>query len=206
MHPRILVPLAALLLTACAPRVERCETEPWQTLLLDHYLRYPSLQLDDALKLLQQAATGSEHAVTDVAAARRWMREELMAMGPGPVEQVADTLGPGGRFARVNLRAWRARGGDPDLLADAFVATSTTPPDTAALDCALGVLQTLADAYRLPWGSDEVRAAVTRWSGEGHPAMHHSDTFVEHYQPAYRVVSVSRLTQLLATLPTEPSP
>jgi hypothetical protein len=201
MSLRAIACFVTLLLPACGPSRDRCDAGPWQTVLLDHHLRYPSLEMTDALKMLQQAALGSEHAVTDANVARLRLREELMAMDAGPIDQLVDTLGPGGRFARVNLRPWRAAGGNPDVLVDAFVATASEPTDTAALSCALDVLQRLADEYRLPWGSEEVRQAVGGWNAAGRPTMHHSPAFEERYQPAYRVVAVSRIAGLLMSLP-----
>lgn len=188
-----------LALSACSPPNGRCDGEPWQGMLLDHYLRYPAMELDDAIKLVQQATMGSEHAVTDRAAADRWLREELMTMGAGPMDQVVDTLGRGGRFVRVHLRPWRALGGSNEALVSAFVAAANAPRDSAPLTCALDALQRHADEYRLPWSPEEVRTAVTEWTEQGHPAIHHSERFRSEYVPAYRVVSAEDVAHLLGT-------
>jgi hypothetical protein len=196
-----LLAVLAFALSACGPSNGRCDGEPWQGMLLDHYLRYPAMTLDDAIKLVQQATMGSEHAVTDRAAADQWLREELMTMGAGPMDQVVDTLGRGGRFARVHLRPWRARGGSNEALVAAFVAAANAPRDSAPLACALDALQRLADDYRLPWSPAEVQSAVTQWQEAGHPAIHHSERFRAEYVPAYRVVAVDDVEELLGGVP-----
>jgi hypothetical protein len=194
----------ALALVGCGSSPDRCAEERWQTLLLDHYLRYPSMELDDALKLVQQATVGAEHAALDTAAADRRLREELLTMGAGPMDQVVDTLGPDGAFARVNLRPWRSRGGDPGELARAFAATIASPGDSTHLECALGVLRRLAAEFRVPWSVDDVEGRIAEWTTAGRPAMHHSERYRANYLPAYRVVAVERIAQLMRTLPEPP--
>lgn len=168
----------------------------WQELLRAHQRRYPAMGVADALKLLQQATLGSEHWVREGEAAG-WMQREWASLGPGPDEPLVDTLGPGGAFARIHLRPWRAAGGAPGPLVHAFVATGQAGrPDTAALGCALEALA----AEPRPWPAESVAAAVAAWRARGYPAMQHSEGFTAAYRPAYRVVALSQVPALLAAL------
>ncbi len=54
-----------------------------------HLLRYPLMGAEDLYKLVHQAVFGSEHAVPDPTTARRWLEEELAALGPAPVDHAA---------------------------------------------------------------------------------------------------------------------
>lgn len=188
-------------LAACAPDPKRCDRSSWEALLLEHAARYPSMDIVDALKLVQQAATGSEHAVDDPTTAAAWLRSELANMGAGPMEAMVDTLGRGGRFARVHLRPWRATGGDADALTRTFVATAALPADTVALTCALDVLVTLVTELRLPWDRTATTEAIADWNARGRPAMHHSSEYEARYRPAYRVVAVDHVHELVTVAP-----
>lgn len=191
--------ILGLFLLGCASAEEGlppscADPAPWRALLASHLARYPDMQTADALKLLQQATTGSEHAVNDSTAAAAWMQREWDSMGEGPIEPVFDTLG--GRFARVHLRSFKEAGGDPASLTAAFVATSHTAPDTTLLGCALSAV-----AGVVPWDAASWRAEVERWRAAGFPAMHHSEAYAERYRPAYRVVGVTT-----APVPTRTEP
>jgi hypothetical protein len=158
-----------------------------------HLQRYPAMDIPDALKLLQQATTGSEHAVLDPASANAWMEREWSTMADGPAEPLVDTLGAGGQFARVHLRPYRDNGGAPSQLATAFVATANTEgTDATALRCAL-----VAVTPSVPWDSAGWQAEVAAWAEAGYPAMHHSPGYESAYRPAYRVVAVDKVPTLV---------
>lgn len=186
------------LILACVPAADEplagCpDPSPWRALVTSHLGRYPGMDMADALKLLQQATTGSEHAVDDSSTAVAWTQRELATMGEGPLEPMVDTLGASGRFARVHLRPFHDAGGDPDLLTGAFIATSRVHPDTALLACALN-----AATDAVPWDSVSWHTEVKRWRSQGYPAMHHSDAFTARYRPAYRVVQIEAVPPLPA--------
>ncbi len=169
--------------------------------MVAHQSRYPSMELGDAYKLLHQATMGSEHAVPDRAGPAAWMDREWAEMGNGPAEPLVDTLGATGRFARVHLRPWRSLGGSPDTLVDLFVETArTATPDTTELRCALGALDSLARAGSLPWQAAAVEQLISDQRAKGFPAVHHSAGYEGATRPAYRVVSLTLIPRLLATM------
>lgn len=170
-------------------------------ILAAHQARYPAWEPVDGYKLLHQATMGSEHAVDDRSSADAWMRREWSMLGEGPAEPLIDTLGREGRFARVHLRAWQDAGGSPGVLVDAFVRTANTAvPDTTRLSCALEVMVALAAQGR-GWDPDSVRRLVDAERSAGYPAAHHSERFGADVRPAYRIVDLTLVPALLATLP-----
>lgn len=191
---------AALVAVICscapAPAPEQLDCPdpvPWQAMLASHHARYPDMAIPDALKLLQQATMGSEHAAPDSTSAAAWMDREWNTLESGPQELIADTLGQAGRFARVHLRPYRDAGGDPARLTAAFVATGhDVAADSTALRCAIDAV-----TATVPWNATEWRAAAGQWAQDGYPAMHHSPGYESAYRPAYRVVSVDRVSGLL---------
>ncbi|HVY06960.1 MAG TPA: hypothetical protein VHB46_13380 [Burkholderiales bacterium] len=163
-------------------------------LLSTHLQRYPAMQLDDIYKLLHQAALGPGHAVTDAAAARKRLDEEIASLADGIAEPDKDVISPDGRLARIHLRAWLAGKGDPGRLHRAFVETANTypsSPDKLAKFCAC--LADLADAGGIPFTRAQVEPWFARIAGEGYPPVHHSAAFRNAYRPAYRVVAIDLL-------------
>ncbi len=181
---------------AAATVRQPCATSAvWSALLRQHVARYPRMDVQDAYKLLQHATMGSEHAVSDRAAADRWMTEELRALAVAgsdtPREPLVDTLN--GVFARVHLRPYIAARGEPARLVDAFVATANAPGDSATFRCARETLQELAARNAVPWSATAVRSFLDAQRAAGLPAVHHSDVYSREYQPAYRVVNLRML-------------
>ena len=69
---------------------------------------HPSMQPQDIVKLLFQAAFGAEHLLTDKDAAFRWLQKEFEKIETTDVseklyEQIQD------KVCRINLREWKRR-------------------------------------------------------------------------------------------------
>lgn len=173
------------------------DPDQWRELLANHRNRYHAMEIPDALKLLQQATTGSEHAVTNVEEASAWTTREWATMGSGPDEPIIDTLGADGRYVRVHLRPYRDAGGKPEPLTTAFVATANhSAPDTALLACAIAAV-----TPSIPWDSVRWRTEAERWRRNGYPAMHHSAGYEAAHRPAYRVIRLQDVSGLMLTAP-----
>lgn len=187
--------LAASLYAATPP----CPaTASWTILVRTHLARYPAMQPADAYKLLHQATLGSEHAMPSRTMAEQWLAREIVSLPPGPQEPLIDTLGTGGRFARVHLRPFLAAGGVPDSLLSAFVLTaSTATQDTAQLACALDAVRAMVARGETGWPAESVERLFRDAAIAGYPAMHHSKGFEAAYHPAYRVVSVTLVDRTL---------
>ena len=162
-------------------------------LLAAQLARHPAMQLADVYKLLHQAALGSAHAV-DAATARQRLDAEIAGLGAGPDAPLADVISPDGRLARIDLRAYVAKGLDIGALADAFAQTAATypaSPEKLAKFC--GCLGDFADTGGIPFERAAVEAYMNARRDEGWPAVHHSDAYRAAYAPAYRVVDVTLL-------------
>jgi len=170
----------------------------FRSVLLDHARRYPRLEAQDCYKLLFQAVLGAEHAVTDEAAARRWMDNEIAALDDGPAEPLVDPISPDGALVRVHLRPFLARHGDPAALGRAFVRTAQRKRGTRdELAAAWLAVVALAEEQRLPFTPEAARAWGERMRAAGWPAVHHSPVFGADYRPAYRVIAREFLSEAL---------
>jgi hypothetical protein len=201
--PFLAVSLLTLLLGVAAaargatPAAGGKTADNWELLIRDHLARYPLMEPVDLYKLLHQAALGSEHAVRDTAGVREWLDQELATMGPGPAEPLVDSLRADGRIVRVHLRPFAAAGGDPEALLRAFIATGSIRGDPDDLRRAGEVAVRLARENALPWADTTISALFAGLAAQGYPAVHHSETFMEHYRPAYRVVAGGLLRGVL---------
>lgn len=169
---------------------------------LDAWQSDPALEMRDAYKWIYQAAQGGEHAAPSRQQAASWLRAEWDGLRPERSDEpLAEPLGNSG-IVRLNLRPYRAAGGTPDALLDAFLrsAASFTPDREAFrrewLD--LGDRLRQGDVGRLTRTAWERLEAETRPAG--YPALHHSDGFAAIRKPAYRVLTASEADRLLESL------
>jgi hypothetical protein len=151
--------------------------------------RYPRLEIQDLYKLILQAARGSEHVVSDLTAARRWLAHELLDLADGPEEPIVDPISPDGSVVRLNLRPYLAARGDLTGLLEAFVRTAREYRGTdVTLYRYWRFAEHMATAGLLPFACEALRKFFIGMQADGFPAVHHSDTYAKTYHPAYRVV------------------
>ena len=162
-----------------------------------------SVRIDDAYKWTFQATRGGEHAVPDTASARKWLDKEWSSMGPAAKKNaVWEPLCPGGEIGRLNLRPFKTRGGEPDDLLDAFIASSREyRSDGANFIAAWNELgkrlkkKSHGTLNYKAWSQFD-----TEMKAKNYPAVHHSDTYNSAEHPAYRILTAAEYKKLLATL------
>lgn len=148
--------------------------------------------IEDAYKWLFHASQGGDHAVgEDDAGPRRWMTREWATLGPpqkGEPEVVP--LDKEGRLIRINLRPYRARGGDPEMLLALFVASARQfRPDPSAFRTAWAELGDQLKRGRIGKLSYPEWVRLDRETRPvGYPAIHHSSRYETARKPAYRVI------------------
>lgn len=169
-----------------------------------HWRREGAVSMADAYKWLYQVTQGAEHAVGEPAAVRAWLEREWASLGsPLAGERLLVPLRPDGRVVRLHLRPYRAAGGRPTHLLDAF------------LESAMRV-RTDRQAFRNVWQelgallADESFDQLTRdaWveldavaGPRDYPAVHHSEGYRALHSPAYRVLIASEAERLVRALP-----
>lgn len=174
------------------------EESALQRILAGQIARYPLMQVQDLYKLIHQACMGSEHAVTDVAAARAMLEREVNELGDGPPEHAVETISPDGRIVRVHLRPYVRSGADLTLLLEAFVWTARGYRGSVERLRRYGVYAAqMAGAGGLAFASAEVEAFFEAMEAQVYPAVHHSKAYQEAYRPAYRVVDQEYLPKRL---------
>jgi hypothetical protein len=155
-----------------------------------HLDDHPLAGAGDLYKFLHQAVYGPGHAIPNRESAAVWMEREIEDLGP-PLEGElpCEVLGGEPPLVRVNLRPFVASGGSADLLFEAFVASANLERGSSrrmevVLSLAISYVQCAGRGELAP----ELRTLTTELSKKGYPAIHHSEAYVEAYEPAYRVV------------------
>jgi len=151
----------------------------------------PQMRIEDAYKWLFHATLGGEHAIKDDAGPRRWMENEWPSVGepfPGEVEIVE--LSPDGLILRVNMRPFKARGGDPESLLKVFVDSARTfKADSSVF---VQVWEQFGSLLQKEAWQGLTHAEWIRLDGvvraADFPAIGHSDDYEQAYEPHYRVV------------------
>jgi len=165
------------------------EEQQLREIVAFHLTRYPAMEVRDLYKLVFQAAMGSEHAVPDRDAARRWLEREVATLGVSAAEPLSEPLSPDGSLVRVNLRSLLSRQGDLEELLEAFVTTADRFQGFVEdLERYWGRLEVLADTGEIPFTRIELADWIAEMRDRGYPAVRHSETYRGLYQPAYRVV------------------
>ncbi len=161
-------------------------------LLRDHYVNFPALEIQDAVKFLYQHYMGPGHLIGDEAAALSLLKSEWDGVIPDPDAPLFHPIGNG--LCRLNLNRCKADNLSLYSIARLFALTARHfSPDKHALE------QSLAFISSLPFPRDEVNRYLEQYRAQGYPMVSHSTRFRQQYRPAYRIVS-SHYVNLLPVL------
>ncbi len=160
------------------------------SLLAGHLGRHRAVTPRDVYKLLYQGVLGSEHLVASADFADR-LRTEYAALPAEEEEPLWEEVRPDGELGRLNLRPFKARGGDLERLIVACRQTAEWTWGTA-------------EELRGVWALFVARCRAGRWKEfplsevltfsawleeQGYPAVHHSPAYREANRPAYRLLA-----------------
>jgi len=160
-------------------------------LIDDHLTRYPAMEPADIYKLLYQGVLGPEHLIASPEAFAARLRAEYGTVPPDEAELLWEPVRPDGALGRVNLRPFKAGGGDVErLIAACLEAAGRTWGTPTELQAAWVTFVESCRAGR--WASlplTGVLALSERLAAEGYLPIHHSPAYRQAYRPAYRLVA-----------------
>jgi hypothetical protein len=158
---------------------------------IQQWRQMPEMHVKDAYKWLYHATLGGEHAVQDDSGPRQWLESEWPTVGkPLPNEPEIVPLRPDGKIVRINLRPYKHRGGDEEMMLAVFVASARAFKASRAVF--IDEWQELGrELAKKPIGKIDL-IGWNRLDREtrslGYPAIDHSTAYEKAYHPAYRVV------------------
>lgn len=155
-------------------------------LIIEHYKTYPKLQIQDILKFLFQSCFGCEHMISSLDSVTDMILKEAAAVKQQydlPVEKLD------GSYSRVHL-SYLKKGLSAFTLSKLFCASARKETDGLDnLKTKIYVVRDLIQERLLPFSVEDFDRIVNKWSENGYPAIHHSDTFRNEYWPSYRVIA-----------------
>ena len=155
-----------------------------RTLLLEHYKKYPALEIQDVFKFIFQSACGCETLVSDYGRVLEYIRYEYADMIPR--EPYIDPLD--GNYSRVHLGCIGVYF-TLEELADMFIRSARHEPDgKESIEKKLSLARELIESGEIKLDLREFDTQAEKWRSLGFPAIHHSDAFRKAYHPAYRVI------------------
>jgi hypothetical protein len=161
-----------------------------ERLIEEHRSRHAAMAVQDVYKLLYQGVLGPEHLVASAEGFAARLRAEYEAVPTQEEELLWEAVRPDGELVRVNLRPFKARGGDVDKLIAGCLQTAAQPWGTVEeLRAAWACFVALGQSGRWSEFPAAEALALTAWLEEqGWPALHHSAGYREANWPAYRVI------------------
>ncbi len=189
MKTRLLIS-AAFSLSLCAAPGFAKEATNIRSAILTETKKYPGLQMQDLYKLTYQSAMGNEHLMGDTALARKYLLEELASVDSSSNEPYIEYLTTDSSVARINLRSFKAKRGNPESLFQAMLkSASLIKPSVETLRRFWSDVEFLAEEGRIPFKKKDLRAYFQMLEEQNFPAVHHSQPVKDTYHPAYRVVA-----------------
>lgn len=170
----------------------------YKKILIAEIKRHPNSQIQDIYKFIHQASFGSEHAVNDTATVKKWMNTEVLNLDYSVKDQLLDNLYPNANLVRVNLRPYLKKRFDIELLLQAFIKTANSYRGSdSTFNLFWEAAGELAKSHRFIFDDKNLDKYFQRMSDKGFPAVHHSKEYSMQYKPAYRVVDLNYLPNLL---------
>ena len=156
-----------------------------RNLLIEHYKKYPDMQIQDIFKFLFQSVFGCEHLIADSSATIDYIRREAAECHPHNGEFIEPL---DGEYCRVYLD-YLKKGVSAETFGKLFfLSAEPCENGQALLEEKLSVVTELIAEGLLPFSKEKSDEEIKKWHELGYPACHHSEQFRNAYHPAYRVI------------------
>lgn len=161
-------------------------------ILLEHYRRYPRMDIRDIVKLIYQSEFAGGHLIKSDDDSLRRLEDEM--------EQVdkSGRLVPkngelfesiGGGLCRLDLYWLRGTGISIETVNRFFVNTANSVSGSVCgLEKKFRVLRQCCEDGELPYRIEELDMFVNEYRKNGYPAIGHSEAYRQEYSPSYRIV------------------
>ena len=150
--------------------------------LHEHYVSFPDMEIQDAVKFLYQHFMGPGHLITDEQAVLDRLNAEWVSIPANESLPLVYSIGNG--LYRLNISTCKVLGLSAQTVTRLFVLTAQqVRPDPNELQNSLELL------FSLPFPREEVASYLADYRAKGCPMVGHSSRFRQLYSPAYRLVS-----------------
>jgi len=162
----------------------------------EHVKRYPELQATDIYKFAYQSTFGVGHIVRDEKQVDADLRTEICNLSNIDFKELmVEIIDPTNDLARVNLRPCMASNMDINKLITAMIETANHIKGSKQIMDAR--IKQVLNALTGTTIYDETKILFDEMIKKKYPAIHHSQIYKEKYKPAYRVIALKYLDNLL---------
>lgn len=149
------------------------------------------MRIEDAYKFVYQGALGIEHLLTDTTAAMNYLHDEWNEIPADEDEPLYEIISPDSQWVRLNLKPYKAAGGNAEAVWRAMLRSSRTAADKTIFLRRWQEFISLVNEGKLPFNRQELRELDERMAFAKYPMGHHSQAYLDAYKPAYRVLLFS---------------
>ena len=164
--------------------------------LCAHAKKYPLSEPRDAVKLLFQNAFGGEHLITNEAAFRAYLSDELARTAEIPGLSPTEDIGNG--IVRLQLASPAARSLGEEKITEIFLRSAKEHKrDEDAFAEKIAFLKENLEKTGYAFSQSALSEFLKIYSEAGCPPVTHSDAYRSAYRPAYRVMKRAFLPENL---------
>ncbi len=167
--------------------VTGCAMTGMQEIFIQHFDKYPEMEIKDYYKLLYQAEFGVKHLLVDTVKSKTYLIKELNSIEPKD-ENLYEYISNDKNIIRLNLNSAKFRGIPVDVIFNAMKlsAEEINGNETKFFE-KWHELKELVKAKKINLGMEKIIGYETGFSSPLREE-HHSEQFVKLYAPHYRVV------------------
>lgn len=168
----------------------------FEDVVIFNFSRYPEMQVEDYYKLAHQASMGNEHLSADSAMFAKYFEKEIKEIIPASDDNFLEKLSSDNDIVRVNLKPYLFFEKNTKLLLNAMIQTANKfEKSKSNLKKYLNKIIMLARKEKIGSKAKELESFFNLMESKDFPAVHHSKTYNDLYQPSYRVISLKYLKE-----------
>lgn len=164
-----------------------------KTMIMNHYKKYPQMQLEDMIKLVYQQCFGPAHLydIPSLETVTAYLEKEQKDFKDHKTTDTFEAIG--NHYVRVSLRAIHDNTLPLYGLATMFYESMLTSPlmDAKTLMTFRQGLDTIIDLVEkktIDYSLEDTLDFLNDYLEKGIRPIHHSEIYRQHYHPHYRVV------------------
>jgi hypothetical protein len=169
-------------------------------MLREHLKSHPAAQIEDVYKLLYQGTLGIEHLLSDTGAAKAYLDNEWERISSGKDEPLWEFISPDSQWVRLNLKSYKAAGGNTTALWQAMLRSSQAHGDKEIFLRHWQEFMSMVNEGRFRFDRQRLKEFDDGLAVVSYPVVHHSRSYLETYHPAYRMLRLAEAHKLTAKL------
>ncbi len=173
-------------------------------LLINHYKKYPDMQIQDFLKLIYQFTFGPKHFHNepDLAHIKAYLERELEGLKNLKQTQYVESIGNG--YYRIYLHAIKNHKISTKELSEMFYQSILlSQPENDFIKQSfirhIDLLIEMIKNQEISFDLETSLQIIKNYLKEGIHPIHHSDIYRKQYEPHYRVVHINTINIHLLT-------